>query len=82
MWNGLDVKWKSTKPIEPGHNIAIVQFEVNRLGEIEHLRLQISTGKAVLDQSAISAVRKSAPYKELPEKFLEHPITAKFEFSV
>ena len=47
--------------------IVVVNFKINKNGELSHLRLGSSSGAAIADQAALKAVDNAAPFPKLPD---------------
>lgn len=54
----------------PGHGVsgtAIVAFAISRSGGVRYARIHRSSGYAVLDRAALSAIRRAAPFPSPPK---------------
>jgi len=61
---------------------ALVSFRIRRDGTIEAVTVRRSSGRSTVDQSAVKAVRDSAPFPPLPNDYLENHLDVTIEFSV
>jgi protein TonB len=59
-----------------------VSFRVMRSGEISNLRIARSSNWTTVDQSAIQAVRNSAPFAELPQSYPGGHLDVTIDFTV
>jgi TonB family protein len=66
-------------PKDPHSRQVIVEFSVNRAGELGRARVTQSSGKAEVDQAALDAIHKAAPYPPLP-KYSEESVDIQFTF--
>ncbi|MCC7528362.1 MAG: TonB family protein [Candidatus Melainabacteria bacterium] len=57
----------------------VVVFKILKGGELDHLRLDRSSGVAVADQAALKAVENAAPFHPLPENSPD-PLEIQFTF--
>jgi TonB family protein len=65
-----------------GDLTARVTFRVLRSGEITAISLATSSGRSTVDQSAIQAVRASAPLAELPSTYPGNHLDVTVDFTV
>jgi protein TonB len=61
---------------------ARVSFTVMRSGDITNLRVSRSSNWPTVDQSAVEAVRSSAPFAELPGTYLGDRLDVTIDFTV
>ena len=60
----------------------VVLFKIERDGQVAHLRIGTSSGRAILDNAALKAVQNSAPFATLPAQYGDSPdINATFDVS-
>jgi protein TonB len=65
-----------------GDLTARVTFRVMRSGEITALGIARSSGWSTVDQSAVQAVRSSAPFAELPSSYTSDHLDVTIDFTV
>lgn len=61
---------------------ALVSFRIRRDGSIEAVTVRRGSGRSTVDQSAVKAVRDSAPFPPLPNDYLENMLDVTIEFTV
>jgi len=61
---------------------ARVSFTVLKNGDITGLRISRSSNRTTVDQSALQAVRDSAPFAELPSTYLGNRLDVTIDFTV
>jgi TonB family protein len=59
---------------------AVVRFQIQRDGKVENISLEETSGKDVLDQAAVKAVRDSSPLDPLPSTFKGPYMVLRFIF--
>ncbi len=59
-----------------------VSFRITRAGAVELLTVRRSSGSPNVDQSAVKAVRSSAPFPPLPDDYLEDHLDVTIDFTV
>jgi len=72
--------WKP--PVMPGASGSktVIYFKIKRNGQIVDIKKEESSGKFLLDQSALRAVNDSNPFPPLPEEFKSSFLGVHFEF--
>lgn len=58
----------------------VVVFRVNRRGELIRVQVTQSSGVKSADEAALKAIRKSFPYRSLPEEYAKDTIDIEFTF--
>ncbi|MEA3409334.1 MAG: TonB family protein, partial [Candidatus Eisenbacteria bacterium] len=61
---------------------ARISFTVVRTGSITNLRIARSSNWSTIDQSALQAVRDSAPFAELPSTYLGDRLDVTIDFTI
>lgn len=61
-----------------GQKKAVVVFKIHSDGSLSHLRLQSSSGLAIVDNSAVNAVQNASPFRPLP---LGSPASVDIQFT-
>lgn len=75
-------KWR-TQNLDPRLNSArpvIVNFDIQRNGEVANLRLVQTSGNYALDQSTLRAVQEASPLPQLPAEFTRNKANVEFQF--
>jgi TonB family protein len=57
-----------------------VRFEVNRQGQLLQVELTQSSGSLAVDQAAVLAVRRAAPFSAFPRRAAEDQLRINFTF--
>ena len=70
--------WTPPETLEEGH--AIVIFKLDREGNIISKEITQGSGSDVYDESAIEALKKSAPFGAFPENSKRETLTIKYSF--
>lgn len=52
-----------------------VRFSINTAGEVTSLELVRSSGYAILDEEALSAIRRASPFPKIPESLNKQSLT-------
>jgi TonB family protein len=76
-------KWYASMPeaaLKGEKGEAIIRFRIQSDGKAEDVVLETSSGKDLLDQAAIQAIRDSSPFHPLPGAFKGPSITLRFVF--
>lgn len=60
----------------------IVSFAVSRTGEVNSLRILQSSGSTSIDQAALQAVRRAAPFNPLPGTYPATSLKIEFKFNI
>ncbi len=76
---GLQSKIKWLPPEKCQASKVTVQFIVNANGSVKEVKVPQTSGDVALDQSAISAIEKAAPFAPLADK--NHPLRVSFTFN-
>ena len=76
--------WKQPSARFTGGDVptARVSFTVMRSGDITDLKVSRSSGWSTVDQSAVQAVRSSAPFAELPGTYLGDRLDVTIDFTM
>ena len=79
---GLHQKLKSNwnPPNDSKDKKVIILFKINKKGELVSCEVYKSSGSTNLDQSAIDAVNKTAPFEPLPTNYKDEDIDIQFMF--
>ncbi|MCC6366159.1 MAG: TonB C-terminal domain-containing protein [Bryobacterales bacterium] len=75
-------KWR-TQNLDPRLNsarVVIVNFDIQRNGEVTNLRLVQTSGNYGLDQSTLRAVQEASPLPQLPAEFTRNKANVEFQF--
>ncbi|MCZ2147733.1 MAG: TonB C-terminal domain-containing protein [Bryobacterales bacterium] len=75
-------KWR-TQNLDPRLNsarVVIVNFDIQRNGEVSNLRLVQTSGNYALDQSTLRAVQEASPLPQLPAEFTRNKANVEFQF--
>jgi TonB family protein len=67
-------------PVEDQSKRVVALFKISRDGRLLSLRIQQSSGSPPADQAAMSAVRASAPFRQLPPNYRGQDIDVQFIF--
>ena len=70
--------WNNPELIDEGH--AVVQFKLNRDGELCACDIKESSGNKFFDEFALNALQKAAPFGEFPEDSTRNMITIQYSF--
>ena len=54
--------------------LVVIEFELEKEGRIMAVRVQRSSGVNLLDQAAVQAVQKAAPFPRAPKGLFEYPV--------
>lgn len=76
---GLQNKIKWLPPEKCKASKVTVQFIVNANGSVKEVKVPETSGDTALDQSAITAIEKAAPFAPLADK--NHPLRVSFTFN-
>lgn len=60
----------------------IVSFAVARTGNVDNLRVLQSSGSSKIDQAALQAVQRAAPFNPLPETYPAALLNIQFKFNI
>ncbi|MDR1327299.1 MAG: TonB C-terminal domain-containing protein [Heliobacteriaceae bacterium] len=72
----IKANWKPPKADE---NIRVVaQFKINKNGKLSDLKLIKSSVNEEMNNAALEAINKTAPFKPLPEEFTGKSVTIQF----
>jgi TonB family protein len=83
MSSDLKKRWYAAMPqaaLTGERGKTVVRFQIQRDGKVESISLEETSGKDVLDQAAVKAVRDSSPLDPLPSTFKGPYITLRFIF--
>ncbi|MEM0951718.1 MAG: TonB family protein [Cyanobacteria bacterium P01_H01_bin.74] len=69
-----------TPPVEDRSKRVVAYFVIGRDGRLLSLRIDRSSGSVAADNAALSAVRASAPFRQLPPNFRGRSIPVQFIF--
>jgi protein TonB len=61
---------------------AVVSFRIARDGSVQSVSVKRSSGRPTVDQSAVKAVRTSAPFPALPSDYLGSHLDVNIEFTL
>lgn len=59
-----------------------VAFVITRDGSVRDVRVSRSSGRSTVDQSAVKAVRDSAPFPPLPDDYMENRLEVTIDFTI
>ncbi len=76
-WDALKLNYFADRPLK-----AIVFFQIDRKGNIAKLNVEQSTLNDQIDNSAMEAVRKSAPFPPLPQGYKDDTLEVHFGFTI
>lgn len=76
--NKIESTW--VKPSTKKKNGASYSFKLNRFGQIIEVKNITSSGDEKFDESAYSAIQKSAPFQKLPDNYAESNINFLLSF--
>lgn len=76
--NKLRTNWQPPDFMEEGH--VRVYFKLNRQGNVLYASVIESSGNDIYDESALEAIKDSAPFGEFPEDTLREFIAVKYTF--
>lgn len=76
----LDSNWGTNEKLSGINNNleTIVFLNVSRTGQLKQILIEKSSGNHVLDEHVLKTVKKSIPFKPLPEGMTSHKILLKF----
>lgn len=67
VWARIKQNWTMPQPLMPDTNItAVIDVRLSRSGALEHAAFEKRSGNRYFDESALRAVKKSAPFPPLP----------------
>ena len=72
--------WLSSQGGRDGGISCIVYFRLSRSGRVSDLRIEIPSGNAYFDRSALRAIRSADPFPPLPRAFGESWLGIHFTF--
>lgn len=75
----IQKNWNPPEFVE-GRN-AVIMFRVSRHGEISNIQMVESSNNIVFDESAMEALRKSAPFDNFPASTSRNALTIKYVFN-
>lgn len=68
------------KPKAVGQGTVVVKFTVNREGAVTQREIVTTSGSASLDEAALLAIEKAAPFPKFPEEFSRQEIVLSIPF--
>ncbi len=74
----LQSTWNPPDFMEEGH--VKVFFKINRFGELLSTNVIESSGNVIYDESALEAIKDSAPFNKFPENTIRDTISIKYSF--
>ena len=75
----IQKNWNPPESVDGGE--ATVLFKVNRFGEVSNIEMIESSQNIVFDESALEALRKSAPFDKFPASTSRNSLTMKYVFN-
>jgi protein TonB len=72
--------WQPTSPNSEQNTV--LNFAIQRNGQITELRVVESSGDEQVDRDALAAVQKSSPFKALPQTFPRDLLEVQFSFNI
>ncbi|MEH2180740.1 energy transducer TonB [Nostoc sp.] len=60
----------------------VLNFTINRSGQLSNLQLAQTSGFSVTDQAALNAIQRSAPFAPLPTGYTSNHIHIQFTFDI
>ncbi|MEH2258604.1 energy transducer TonB family protein, partial [Nostoc sp.] len=60
----------------------VLNFTINRSGQLSNLQLAQTSGFSVTDQAALNAIQRSAPFARLPTGYTSNQIHIQFTFDI
>lgn len=54
--------------------LAVIQFKMEKNGQVSAVRVHQSSGSAILDRAALNAVRQAAPFPRAPQGMFSYPV--------
>jgi TonB family protein len=60
----------------------VLNFTVNRSGQLSNLQLAQTSGFSVTDKAALNAIQRAAPFAPLPTGYTSNDIHIRFTFDI
>ncbi len=60
----------------------VLNFTINRFGQLSNLQFAQTSGFSVTDQAALKAIQRSAPFAPLPTGYTSNHINIQFTFDI
>jgi periplasmic protein TonB len=76
----IKLNWQPESPQE--EQLTVLNFAIQRNGQITGLRVAETSGEQQVDQDALEAVQKSAPFDILPQSFKRDRLEIQFSFNI
>ena len=80
----VSANWRqpSARLLSDERLVTLISFRIRRNGSLEAVTLRDSSGRSTMDQSAVKAIRDSAPFPPLPDDYLESFLDITMDFSL
>jgi TonB family protein len=73
--------WSLPDALRPARDtLTIIEVRITRSGQLEHIGFEKRSGNSYYDESALRAVKKSAPFPPLPEEYRRDTIEIGIRF--
>ena len=76
----LNIKQNWTPPVLKEHTNVTVQYKIGKNGELLSYSIYKSSGNKEMDNSAIEALKQTAPFRPLPNTYKKSSIDVQFTF--
>ena len=78
----ISTNWLPTEPKAKTEAKVVIRFRVMRSGEVRDIGVETSSGDTILDQLALEAIQKSAPFPPFPNLLTEPFLDLLYSFVV
>jgi colicin import membrane protein len=81
IWSRIYRNWSVPPELKPKGNVeTIIEIKIMRDGSLAYVRFEKRSGNAYFDDSAMKAVKKSAPFPPLPEGYSDNSLERGIRF--